>query len=197
METVTSTTLLEAIRNDEDHSAWGSFVGRYRPMIVSFAHRLGLEPSDAEDVAQETLMAFLQRFKEGQFDRQKGRLRTWFFSIAQSKVVDTQRRSAREYVLQEEETGTSQALPGLEISGRIGAIWEEEWERTIVNASLAEVGRVLSPQTMAIFELHVVQEWPVEKVAAHLEVTPNVVYMAKMRALRKFREFREKMEENW
>ena len=94
MDTVTSVTLLEAIKNGEDHQAWNRFISRYRPMITSFAKRFGLDASDAEDVGQETLLVFLRNYREGQYNRQKGRLRSWLFGIAHRKVIDVQRKSA-------------------------------------------------------------------------------------------------------
>ena len=37
MDTITSTTLLEGLKDARNHEAWHRFVLRYEPMVVSFA----------------------------------------------------------------------------------------------------------------------------------------------------------------
>jgi RNA polymerase sigma-70 factor (ECF subfamily) len=196
MQTVTSTTLLEAIKNGEDHCAWALFTNRYRPMIVSFAGRLGLNKADSEDVAQETLLAFLKSYREDQYNRQKGRLRSWLFSIARCNVIDLQRKKAREYAFHDNSNATG-FLTGVESPDRLKAIWDEEWQRAIVQACLEEIARKVTPQTIEIFTLSVLKEWTVEAIVKHLGVTPNTVYIARNRVLKKFRELKEEMEEIW
>jgi RNA polymerase sigma-70 factor (ECF subfamily) len=196
MQTVTSTTLLEAIKNGEDPCAWELFTSRYRPMIVSFANRLGLNTADSEDIAQETLLAFLKSYREDQYDRQKGRLRSWLFSVARCNVIDVQRKKAREYVFQDNSNATG-FLTGVESPDRLKAIWDEEWKRAIIQACLEEIARHVTPQTIEIFKLSVLKEWTVEAIVKHLGITSNTVYIAKNRVLKKFRELRAEMEEIW
>jgi DNA-directed RNA polymerase specialized sigma24 family protein len=42
-------------------------VERFRVPVARFAAKIGVSPSDVEDVTQETLLAFAQAFREGQF----------------------------------------------------------------------------------------------------------------------------------
>jgi RNA polymerase sigma factor (sigma-70 family) len=196
MQTVTSTTLLEAIKNDGDHCAWELFINRYRPMIVSFASRLGLNKADSEDIAQETLMAFLKSYREDRYDRQKGHLRSWLFSVARCNVIDVQRKNARESVFQDNSNATG-ILTGVESPNRLKAIWDEEWLRAIIQACLEEIARNVSPQTIEIFTLSVLKEWTVDAIVKQLGVTSNTVYIARNRVLKKFRDLKAEMEEIW
>ena len=58
MTTITSTTLLDGLRDPRNRSVWDQFVSRYRPTIVRFGCRLGLREDEGENAAQEALKAF-------------------------------------------------------------------------------------------------------------------------------------------
>ncbi len=73
--TETSTQLLNALKSPANKTAWRDYVNRYRPVVVRFARRLGLDADQSEDAVQQTLIAFSESYREGRFDRTKGRLR--------------------------------------------------------------------------------------------------------------------------
>ena len=50
---------------------------------------------------------------------------------------------------------------------------------------------------LAAFEFYVLKEWPVEKVARHLAISINAVYIAKNRVLNQIRRVKQEMEEVW
>jgi len=75
--TVTSVTLLEKMRGGNEE-AWQRFCARYEPVILSLARRAGLQEDDARDVAQETLVAFIEAFRRGKYDRDRGQLAPTF-----------------------------------------------------------------------------------------------------------------------
>jgi RNA polymerase sigma-70 factor (ECF subfamily) len=195
--TVTSATLLSAIKDPQDSRAWGRFNARYHPMIIAFARKLGLSLTDAEDVGQEALMAFVQMYLEGRYDREKGRLRSWLFGIVHRKVVDLHRKQGREIAI-----GNKTEGPGL-ISqvefpeNKMEAVWEEEWQYQVLKACLQEVAKEVKPQTLAAFELYVLKQWPVEKVAAHLGMTVSSIYTAKTRILDHIQRVKQQIEEIW
>jgi RNA polymerase sigma-70 factor (ECF subfamily) len=196
METVTSITLLEAIKNDQDSLAWDRFISRYRPMIVSFSKRFGLDDADAEDVGQETLLAFLQSYRDGQYNREKGRLRSWLFGVAQRKVIDTHRKNAKEVVVPDQ-TGVTNFFNRIESPDEMERVWNQEWQRSILRVCMEEVAKEVSPQTLAAFECYVIKKWSVEKTAQHLGLTINAVYIIKNRVLGQVRKIRKELEENW
>jgi RNA polymerase sigma-70 factor (ECF subfamily) len=196
MDTVTSTTLLEGLMNRQDSLAWRRFHGRYEPMVMSFARKLGLNDSDAQDVGQEVMLAFVQEYWGGRYDRAKGRLRSWLFGIAHRKVIDLRRKKAKEAVVADRTDATG-FMERLESPQEAEAVWEEEWQRFVLRACLDEVGRHLSPTTVKAFDLYVLKQWPVEKVADHLGITQNSVYIAKNRTMERIRQIKAEMEEIW
>src|SRR5688572_3975054 len=97
--THTKTMLLEGLLDPANHDVWTEFDTRYRPVITGFSRRLGLPPADAEDVAQETLARFVKYYRQGKYDRTRGRLSSWIIGIAQHCAADLQqaRTKRREF----------------------------------------------------------------------------------------------------
>ena len=82
MITATNTELLIGLADPQNRAVWQMFHDRYRPLLITFAKRLGLKEADAEDAAQEALIAFVASYQDGKYQRDKGRLRTWLSAIA-------------------------------------------------------------------------------------------------------------------
>lgn len=193
--TVTSTVLLEGLCSEGD-LAWSRFTARYRPMLIGFASKLGLAPEEAEDAAQETLLAFVKGYRSRSYDRRKGRLRSWLFGIARHKVADIKMRRRAELILADKSDGSA-FLASIPAPGELHALWEQEWERAVLHACLGEIAEHVDPRTRKAFELSVLEEWAVQRVAEHLGMTPNAVYLARNRVLTRIRALYARMEADW
>ena len=196
MDTITSLTLLEGLRDPRNDVAWQRFAARYRPMVVSFAAGLGLSENDAQDAAQDTLLAFAQAYRQGAYDRRKGRLRSWLFGIAYRKVKDIQRAMGKEQVMADRSDATG-CLASVPAPDEAQQLWDDQWQRAVLDACLAEVARHVDPNTFAAFRLYVLEQWPAKKVAEDLGLSRNAVYIAKNRVISRMRELREQMDELW
>ena len=196
MEYTTSVILLAGLRASDNESVWRRFVGRYEPLLLAFSRRLGLGESDARDAVQETMLAFVRAWEEGGFDSAKGRLRSWLFGIAHCKVVDVHRRRARETVMSDRTGGTG-FLASIQSRDDAKIAWDREWQQALLRACVSEVSRLVKPRTFAAFEPDVLREWSTARVADHLGITENAVYIAKNRVISRIREIRPQLEEAW
>ncbi len=176
--------------------AWQRFAARYRPMVVAFSAKLGLSESDAQDSAQETMAVFVERYRQGEYDRQKGRLRSWLFGIAYNKARDIQRRVGRELVFADRTDATRQ-LNAIKADDHAEHVWDAEWQRAVLRECLSEAARHVDPTTLQAFQFYVLEEWPAEKVAAQLGISRNAVYIGKNRVLTRIREHQRRMAEVW
>ena len=196
MEWMTTTTVLDRLRDANDHSAWSSFMERFRAPIAAFSQKMGLRPSDAEDVTQETMIAFLESYRQEAFQRGRGRLSHYLFGIAHNKILAARRKIAtREAQVSLSEDGTSfwSALPD---SGAAQELWEKEWRQTILAQCLEQASREVSPQTFEAFRLVVFGNRTPADVAAELGMTRNAVFIAKHRVGTRLRELRAAYEED-
>lgn len=181
-ETHTSTRLLDGLKDEQDQAIWGEFDARYRPIVEGFVRHLGLRDADAADAAQETMVRFIQEYRAGKYDREKGRLRSWLIGIARYRVLDMQRkRGGRREVAGDSMIGDQAD------EARLSAIWDEESRMAVLRRAVGELRRrtKMDPKTIRAFELIALERRDANSVAEELGMKPADVYIAKHRALDK------------
>lgn len=188
MEWTTTSTILERLRDHGDDAMWRAFVDRFRRPVVAFARRFGLLPAEAEDAAQEILIAFAEGHRQGKYDPAKGRLSSWLFGIAYRHLANVRRRGARERERFDPRGGEPAFFN--EISGQqeVSAAWDVEWERAVLEACLRQVRGEVEPDTFRAFDLVVNRGRSPQEAATELEIKRETVYLAKHRVLKRLRE---------
>jgi len=194
--TTASTALLEGLARGLD-DAWRRICERYEPVLLRVARRHGLREEEARDVVQETMTAFLQAFRAHQYDRQRGRLRSWVQGIATNRIRESWRRVPRREVQIADGGSVTPFLNRIPDDRELADVFEQEWERGILAECLRRVRAEVEPKTLEAFELYVRQEWPAERVAGHLGITRETVYVHKSRVLARMRELKEELTETW
>jgi RNA polymerase sigma-70 factor (ECF subfamily) len=187
---VTTTTLLEDLRDFSNAAAWDRFVGRFHRPVTGFVRELGVPPSEAEDVAQETLVAFAESYRDGRYDRPRGRLSSWLFGIAFRQAL-RRRRSARRRGIEEPLDAAPEALID---EAAVTDLWNRHWDGFIVRECLARARAEFRPLTFLAFEKVVQEEGTPPEVAMELGLSVKAVYNAKHRVLRRMRELRAELE---
>jgi RNA polymerase sigma-70 factor (ECF subfamily) len=184
--------LLLALKDQANDQAWTALCARYRPVLISFARRLGLSELDAQDAAQDSLLAFACAYRSGSYNRSRGRLRAWLFTIASNKVRDIQRKLCRQphKALGDELPGGVELIPD---DHAMSHAWESHWQRAILDACLEEVARHVEPATLQAFKLYVLEERDIDEVGARLNMTRNAVFKAQRRVLGRLREIYERL----
>lgn len=195
MEWHTTSTILESLRDQGNNAAWRQLDARFRGAIVGFARRLGISDTDAEDVAQETLVEFVSAYRRGRFDREKGRLSRWLFGIAYRQALHgrrTRQRQAAKAGLAQTETSFWDNVPDKQVAS---ASWDREWEQALLQQCLDQVAREVEITTLRAFQLVVGQNHSPARTAEQLGVPVKTVYNAKHRVLNRIRELRAALEE--
>ena len=192
MRWVTTTVVLESLRGS-DEAAWGRFVSRFRGPIVRFARDQGLEPDEAEDAAQETLMDFVRAYRQGQYDREKGRLSAWLFGIAHRRVLNAGRKMARRPrpLGAGHQTAFWESLPDEQAARRS---WDQSWQQAVLEQCLDQIRTEMEPKTIRAFEAFAIQRRPAMDVARELGVSRNAVFIAKHRVLKRILELTHQFE---
>lgn len=83
--------LVARVASRRDKAAFAALFDHYAPRLAAYLHRLGAEPSLAEEIAQDAL-ATLWR-KAEQFDPEKSSVGTWLYRIARNRRIDLLRRA--------------------------------------------------------------------------------------------------------
>ncbi|MBX3386275.1 MAG: sigma-70 family RNA polymerase sigma factor [Phycisphaeraceae bacterium] len=180
LATRTTTRLLDALVDHSNAEVWSALDARYRPIIAALARRLGLRHTDAEEVAQQTMTEFVRAYRDGRYDRSKGRLSSWILGIAHNTVRHAMRDRKRA-------TGSAAAraddLPDTPDEGSIRSIWSEERDRAILDQALRVLrdDSSVDDRTLRAFELVGLRAVPAAQAAAQCGMSVDQVYVAKSR----------------
>jgi RNA polymerase sigma factor (sigma-70 family) len=186
----TRASLLERLRDLDDHASWTEFYQNCRALIYSVARRAGLTDIEAEEAVQDTLITVAKKMPGFTYNPAKDSFKGWLLTVTRWRVRDKlqQRRrtgpghgpAATDEGQTKERTATIERVPdpaGLPLA----AIWDEEWEKHLLQAALARVRRQVPPQQYEIYHLYVVLGKPVSEVKPTLAVSATQVYLAKHR----------------
>jgi RNA polymerase sigma factor (sigma-70 family) len=185
LDVSTHASLLAKLKAGGDASAFAEFDERYRELVFAFARRRGLQPADADDVAQETLAAAHRALPAFDYDPAKGRFRGWLKTAA---VRAAQVRLRRRADALDPAATDEQALAAAAADDEAEAAWDVEWRRYHVRLATAKVRFEFNAKDFAAFEACAVDGRPPAEVAATLGLSTDSVYQAKSRILKRLRE---------
>ena len=187
MEWNTTSTVLEKLRDYDERTAWDLLGKHFRGALVQFGVRLGLGPADAQDAAQETLIAFAEAYRGGRYDKDKGRLKSWLFGIAKRQCMKVRQRAAqaRERNLADMQDEDADIAQLASEGDQLAEAWEEEWRRMVYARSLEQVRAEVTPETFEMFQQLVFQGKTNDEVAASFGVDRAKVYDAKYRVTKR------------
>ena len=184
-DTRTTTRLLDALHDTRNEPAWVHLDARYRPVVTGLARRLGLKTAEAEEVAQQTLAEFVRAYREGRYDRGKGRLSSWILGIAHHTTLRFLRASR-----------CAEPVPSEVADERaLRTIWSDERDRAILVRALAMLRdeEALDDRTLLAFDLVALRGVPVAEVAAQSQMSTSQVDVAKSRVVKRLRALVEEL----
>jgi RNA polymerase sigma-70 factor (ECF subfamily) len=183
---VTPLSLLERVRG-HDPDAWHRLVRLYRPLVLAWCARGGVNATDAEDVAQEVFTAAAAALDRFHRDRPGDTFRGWLRVITRNQILVLFRRHKG----QPQAEGGSQAWENLqEIADPLpGPAEEESVEMGQLYLRALELVRgEFQERTWQAFWLSAVEGRDPAVLAQELNMTTNNVRQAKSRVLRRLRE---------
>jgi RNA polymerase sigma-70 factor, ECF subfamily len=189
MQTHTTTTLLDALKDHSNDAVWREFDARYRPIITAFARKLGLDDIAAAEVAQATLAEFVRCYRDGKYQRGRGRLSSWIIGIAQNIAAGARRAASKRPVRGES------ACVDLANEATLTTIWEEQRQLVVLTKAMAQLRATsrAEERTIRAFELVALHAVPPDAVAKECGMTVAEVYVAKNRITGRLRRIVEEI----
>ena len=162
-------------------------------------------------MVQETLIAVANKMPEFSYDPAKDSFKGWLLQITRWRIADQFRKrpmvASESQSTVPAVTGAETApTEGPAIAGNVSrrgegdatrtatveripdpagsalaAIWDEEWEKHLLNTALARIKRQVNPAHYEIYYLRVVLGKPVAEVKRALGVNVGQIYLAKHR----------------
>ena len=197
----TRRTLLSRLKNADDPASWQEFFDTYWKLIYGVARKAGLNDAEAQDAVQETVIEVSKHIGEFKYDPAKCSFKTWLLLITRQRIgrqfakrqaALTRPAGTLSHPMGEERgegaatrddasrTATIERVPDPAVAD-LEAVWDAEWEKHLLAAATERVKRQVKAEHFQMFDLYVLQHWPVSDVARVLGVSMGQVYLAKHR----------------
>lgn len=184
----TRATLLARLKDWGDQESWRRFFETYWKLIYSAALKSGLRESEAEEVVQETVLSVARTMPDFRYDPAHCSFKTWLLHLTRKRIADQYRKRppARMNAPPPDEradrTATIERVPD-PAPIELDRIWEEEWQKNLMDAALESAREQVSSRQYQIFDLYVNKGWSAAEVARTLHVNVGQVYLARHRVL--------------
>ena len=165
----TRRSLIERLRDLDDQASWREFFDTYWKLIYGAAIRAGLSDQEAEDVVQETVIGVARKMETFRYQPAVCSFKGWLMHVTRCRIVDQFRRRRPQNVplaTPRTETTTEPSLNVHDPSADVlEDIWDEEWQKNLVDVAMERVRRRANPEHYQIFHLHAVKGLGVRDVA--------------------------------
>ena len=177
----TRPSLLLRVRDCRDQESWREFFHIYQPLLYRYARIRGLSRENSEEVTQQCLALLTEKMPSFEYVREKGGFKHWLRRIANNKVNDMFKKRCVPIA----QSGDFKRPQERELSP--DEVWERQWQKRHMHYCLDLIRSEVAESTYRAFDYHVIQEWPVKKVADTLNISVDQVYTAKSRITRRLR----------
>jgi RNA polymerase sigma-70 factor (ECF subfamily) len=183
----TRVTLLERLRDLDDQASWQEFFNTYWKLIYAAARKGGLAEDEAHEVVQETVVGVARQMETFRYEPEKCSFKGWLMHITRRRIIDhLRKRQARPQVVVPLPADTHTSDTALQIEDPVAerafeALWEEEWEKNLVDAALERVRQTVKPEQYQIFYLHSVKNMPARDIAKLTGASAAKIYVIRHR----------------
>lgn len=193
-------SLLERLRDLDDQPSWQEFFETYWKLIYTAAIKAGLSDHEAEEVVQETVIGVARKMEAFRYDPAVCSFKGWLMHVTRCRIADRYRRRRPQHVPLEPADDPG---PGPHLvlgiadpsSHDLEAIWEEEWQRNIVDVAMEHIRLRVNPEHYQIFHLHAVKGLGVRDVARLTGASLPKVYVAYHRVAKLVKEEVRRLEQ--
>ncbi|WP_339613428.1 sigma-70 family RNA polymerase sigma factor [uncultured Rubinisphaera sp.] len=183
----TSLSLLNRLQRSPDSESWNRLVQLYSPLINAWLRRYDVQPSDADDLVQEVLLAVSEDLGRFEHAGQQGAFRGWLKAI----LVNRLRKFWRARDRRPQARGDSNIDARLEQlddpSSEMSRIWNREHDQYVLRQLLALSEPHFEPATWTAFCRVTLDGAKAEVVSEELGISRNAVVVAKCRVLNRLR----------
>ncbi|HSG70851.1 MAG TPA: sigma-70 family RNA polymerase sigma factor [Planctomycetaceae bacterium] len=189
----TRESLLVQVRSPANREAWDQFASIYRPVIYRLARRKGLQDADAQDLAQQVLIAVASAIERWEKSDESVKFHHWLRRVARNAIVNALSRQPHDRA-----AGGSSAhellseQPGADPESE--TLIELEYRRELYLRAARIVSADVEPETWRAFEMTVIEGRTIDDAAHTLNKSVGTIYAARSRIMRRLREAVQELE---
>ena len=176
-DATTRSSVLAAVKDTGDAAAWARFFDLYAGFVFAIARSKGLASEDADDIVQGVFSELVRRMPTFEYDRTKGKFRSYLLGLINWRVLDKLKADKRESELNaaycEEE---NPAAPVTE-----AAFIDQEWQNAAFDEALRRLQEEVRPDHFAAFVESTVEGLDTETVMRLHGMTRDNIYQIRAR----------------
>jgi RNA polymerase sigma factor (sigma-70 family) len=186
----TKASLLARIRNFDDVESWKVFYKTYERVVKGLAKKRGLTEAEAEEVSQEVFRRIAEKIHDFEPASRAGSFRRWLYQLARWRADDKIRERGRLQVepIEDPTTGLNPTVQKIPAPEDIDEALETEARRQLIQVALERLKRRVNPRDIQIFQLLIIEQWSVHKVAKFFRLATASVYVVRHRVGRQLKE---------
>jgi RNA polymerase sigma-70 factor (ECF subfamily) len=167
-----------AIAASHDRAAFAELFAFFAPRVKGFLQRTGTSEAEAEDLAQETMLAVWR--KAGLYNPGNASAATWIFTIARNLRIDSLRRERRGGAIQVEEVEAEYEVDEAPLA-------DARFLAAEVEARVRKALKTLPSDQLRVIEMSFFEERPHSEIARTLQIPLGTVKSRVRLAMRRLR----------
>lgn len=192
----TRPSLLFRVRDASDKDAWNRFARLYGPLVYRFGCRNGLQDADASDLTQDVLLSAATAMVRFEYDPQRGRFRSWLFTVARHALNRMLTRRTRIPRVFGHQQGRRDPASQLQDNHELEESWHQDYRLQLFEWAMEQVQPQFEPATWEAFTQTAVGNVEPATVADRLGVSVGAVYIARSRVTGRLRQVIRQVEED-
>ena len=180
----TRSSVLRAVANTENEAAWQRLFDLYAGFVYSIARSKGLNDSDADDVVQAVFVDLARNLPTFQYDRAKGKFRSYLTGLVHWRVMDKLKAGKRDADLKAAFWEDAKARA----TSADDDFSEREWQAAALEEALRRIKPEVRPEHYAAFVASTVEGQDTETVMKLYGLTRDNLYQIRKRLTEKLRE---------
>lgn len=190
----TRASLILRLPNAADVAAWDEVVAIYRPLILRLAGRRGMQPADAEDLAQEVFTSVARSVSNWLEREDRGSFRAWILAIARNAAVHLLTRRRTKPLGQGGDAALEQFAEIPAPPGPLSSEFDGEYRREVFRWASDKVRDAVSESTWQAFWLTHIEGMDLAAAAEKLGMSMGNMYIARSRVMARLKELVEQFE---
>lgn len=175
-DATTRSSVLAAVKDTGDAAAWARFFDLYAGFVFAVARSKGLASEDADDIVQGVFSELVRRMPTFEYDRTKGKFRSYLLGLINWRVLDKLKADKRESELNAAYCEEKPAAPVTE-----AVFIDQEWQNAAFDEALRRLQEEVRPDHFAAFVESTVEGLDTETVMRLHGMTRDNIYQIRAR----------------
>ena len=190
----TRDSLLIRIADPCDQGAWEQFARIYRPVVYNVARMRGLQDADAQDVAQQVLIAVARALPTWERRDESTRFRHWLCRIARNATVNMLTRQPKDRAVGGDDDRANHRADD-KVDDGVDSQLEREYRRQLFRKAAERVRSRADAITWQAFAITMIDGLSIPDAVAQLNRSEAVIYAARSRIIRRLRDAVKQLED--